>query len=147
MHSFSSSAKFIKLSSLVTAQQSLLIFLKITRSAKVHKKSSCPFQAGSFWSKFFSKIVFNQLYPIIQVNLYQKLLFLHQLSHNMTTDCPLNYKFNAWKFLAQNMGRTCCVQKLFLTFRTISVHNMFSHCSAKILASDKDLAAYLLNKN
>ena len=30
----------------------------------------------------------------VQVNLYQKLLFLHQLTHNMTTDCSLNYKFN-----------------------------------------------------
>ena len=75
----------------------------------------------------------------IQVNLCQKLLFLHQLTHNMTTDCSLNYKFNTWKFQAQNMGRTCCVQKLFLTFRTISVHNMFSPCSAKRRASDKDL--------
>ena len=62
----------------------------------------------------------------IQVNLCQKLLFLHQLTHNMTTDCALNYKLITWKFLAQNMGRTCCVQTLFLTFRTISVHNMFS---------------------
>ena len=30
------------------------------------------------------------------------------------------------RFQAQNMGRTCCVKRLFLTFRTISVHNMFS---------------------
>ena len=30
----------------------------------------------------------------VQVNLCQKLLFLHQLTHNMTTDCSLNYKFN-----------------------------------------------------
>ena len=37
------------------------------------------------------------------------------------------------------MGKTCCVQKLFLTFRTIYVYNMFSPCSAKIRASDKDL--------
>jgi hypothetical protein len=29
------------------------------------------------------------------------------------------------------LGRTCCVQKLFLTFRTIFVRNMFSPCSAK----------------
>ena len=57
----------------------------------------------------------------------------------MTTDCSLNYEFNTWKFQAQNMGRTCCVKKLFLTFRTIYVHNMFSPCSAKIRASDKDL--------
>ena len=30
----------------------------------------------------------------LQVNLCQKLLFLHQLTHNMTTYCSLNYKFN-----------------------------------------------------
>ena len=34
------------------------------------------------------------------------------------------------------MGRTCCVQRLFLTFRTIYVHSMFSPCSAKRRASD-----------
>ena len=28
---------------------------------------------------------------LLQVNLCQKLLFLHQLTHNMTTDCSLNY--------------------------------------------------------
>ena len=78
----------------------------------------------------------------IQVNLCQKLLFLHQLTHNMTTDCSLNYKFITWKFQAQNMGRTCCVQKSILTFRTIYVHNMFSSCSEKIRASDKDLPAH-----
>ena len=37
------------------------------------------------------------------------------------------------------MGRTCFVQKLFLTFGTIYVHNIFSPCSAKRRASDKDL--------
>ena len=76
---------------------------------------------------------------MVQVNLCQKLLFLHQLTHYMKTKCSLNYKFNTWKFQAQNMGRTCCVQKLFLTLRTISVHNMFSPCSSKRRASDKDL--------
>jgi hypothetical protein len=43
------------------------------------------------------------------------------------------------KIPSSNLGRTCCVQKLFLTFRTIFVHNMFSPCSAKKRASDKDL--------
>ena len=42
----------------------------------------------------------------IQVTLCQKLLFLHQLTHNMPTDCSLNYQFSTWKFQAQNMGRT-----------------------------------------
>ena len=43
------------------------------------------------------------------------------------------------KIPSSNLGRTCCVQKLFLTFRTFFVHNMFSPCSAKRRASDKDL--------
>ena len=30
----------------------------------------------------------------VQVNLCQKVLCLHQLTYNMTTDCSLNYKFN-----------------------------------------------------
>ena len=84
----------------------------------------------------------NEKNNFVQVNLCQKLFFLHQLTHTMTTDCSLNYKFNTWKFLAQNMGRTCCVQKLFLTFRTISVYKMFSPCSAKRRASDKDLPVW-----
>jgi len=43
------------------------------------------------------------------------------------------------KFPSSNLGRTCCVQELFPTFRTIFVHNMFSPCSAKRRPSDKDL--------
>ena len=43
------------------------------------------------------------------------------------------------KIPSSNLERTCCVQKLFLTFRTIFVHNMFSPCSAKRRISDKDL--------
>ena len=33
------------------------------------------------------------------------------------------------KIRSSNLGRTCCVQKLFFTFRAIYVHNMFSPCS------------------
>ena len=43
------------------------------------------------------------------------------------------------KIPSSTLGRTCCVQELFLTFRTIFVLNMFSPCSAKRRASDKDL--------
>ena len=43
------------------------------------------------------------------------------------------------KILSSNLRRTGFVHKLFLTFRTIFVHNMFSPCSAKRRASDKDL--------
>ena len=46
--------------------------------------------------------------------------------------------FASTKVPSSNLGRTSCVQKLFLTFRTTSVH-MFSPCSAIRRASDKDL--------
>ena len=49
----------------------------------------------------------------LQVNLFQKHLFLPQLTHNMAKDFSLNYKFSTLKFQAQNMSRTCCAHKLF----------------------------------
>ena len=73
----------------------------------------------------------------VQVNLCQKLLFLHlQYDDILLTELQVQYM----KIPSSNMGRTCCVQKLFLTFRTIFIHNMFSPCSAKRRASDKGLA-------
>ena len=76
----------------------------------------------------------------VQVNLCQKLLFLHQLTSN-TYDGKLFIELQVqyMKIPSSNLGRTCCVQKFFLTFRTIFVHNMFSRCSAKRRASDKEL--------
>ena len=43
----------------------------------------------------------------VQVNLFQKHLFLHQLTHNMTTDCSMIYEFSTRKFHEQNMLRAC----------------------------------------
>ena len=51
--------------------------------------------------------------PPVQVNLCQKLLFLHQLTHNMTTDCSLNYKFKTWKFQAQTLGEHVVYRNCF----------------------------------
>ena len=78
---------------------------------------------------------------IVQVNVCQKLLFLHQLTHNMTTDCSLNYKFNTWKLQAQTWGEHFFVQKLFLTFRTIFVHNI---CSPHVLQKEELLTKIYL---
>ena len=94
--------------------------------------------SNTFWN-----CIIGRRTTLVQLNLRQKLVFLHQLTHNMTTDCSLNYKFNTNIIIpSSNLGRTCCVQILFLTFRTIFVHNMFSPCSAKRRASDKDLPVY-----
>ena len=61
------------------------------------------------------------------VNLCQKLLFLHQLTHNMTTDCSLNYMFNTWEFQAQTWGehsvyRNCFWQSEQFLYTTCSPH-------------------------
>ena len=71
---------------------------------------------------------------MVQVNLFQKRLFLHQLTYNMTEDCSLNYQW-----VHENYRQwTCCVHKLgflgvVLTFRTIYVHNMFWACNFHVL--------------
>ena len=70
------------------------------------------------------------IFGSVQVNLCQKLLFLHQPTHNMTTDCSLYYKFNTWKFQAQTWGehvvyRNCSeCQKQF----------MYTTCSPQVWA-------------
>ena len=37
---------------------------------------------------------------LIQVNIFQKHLILHQLTHIMTKDCSFNYEFITWKLQA-----------------------------------------------
>ena len=63
----------------------------------------------------------------------------------MTMDCSLNYKFN---IVHENSKlkpvKNVFVQKLFLTFRTIFVHNMFSPCSEKRRGPDKDLPVQII---
>ena len=89
------------------------------------------------WLLILKKNICTHNIIYVQVNLFQKFLFLHQLTHNMTKYCSLNYKFSTWKFQAQNMGRTCCVQKLFWMSKqkekTIFVQNMFSPCSELVV--------------
>ena len=53
-----------------------------------------PEYTGEFYIFFAFLCDYFLLNSLLQVNLCQKLLFLHQLTHNMTTDCSLNYKFN-----------------------------------------------------
>ena len=93
----------------------------------------------------------------LQVNLFSEALILSSTN----PDFSLNYEFSTWKLQAKNMGRTCCVHKLFLfwhseqfMYTTCSEHaifmywtsnsmnNLSSYCGlvdAKIRGSDKDL--------
>ena len=85
---------------------------------------------------------------VIQVNLCHKILFfcIYLRTHRPQYDDRLFIELQVqyMKIPSSNLCRTCCVQKLFLTFRTIFVHNMFSPGSAKRRASDKDLPVFML---
>ena len=71
---------------------------------------------------------------ILQVNLCQKHLFLDQLTHNMTKDCSLIYQFSTCKLQAQNMGRTCCVHKLFECQNKNKKQFVCTTCSTHVLS-------------
>ena len=96
---------------------------------------------------------------LLQVNLCQKCLFLNQLTHYMTTDCPWNYQFSTWKLQAQNMlcrqivcflfwhseqftYTSCSELVVFMLWTGKSMNNLLSYCGlvdARTRASDKDL--------
>ena len=64
---------------------------------------------------------------------------MDQLTHNMTTDCSLNCKFNTWKFQAQNWAEHVVYRNCFWYSEQFLYTNMFSPCWTKRRASDKDL--------
>ena len=67
----------------------------------------------------------------LQVNLCLKVLFLHQLTHNMIL---VQYM----KIPSSNLGITCCTE-IVSDIQNNFLLNMFSPCSAKIRTSDKYL--------
>ena len=69
----------------------------------------------------------------MQVNLFQKPSFLHQLTHNMTRDCSLNSLFLFWHS-KQYLYTTC--------FQGNSINNLSWYCGltdSRMRASEKDL--------
>ena len=74
------------------------------RADKCHAFCHCRLSISTIVNTLLRVNTRSLLSSEVQVNLCQKLLFLHQLSHNMTTHCSLNYKFNTWKFQAQTWG-------------------------------------------
>jgi hypothetical protein len=69
------------------------------------------------------------------INLFQKHLFLHQLTHNMTTDCLLNYEFSTRKIQVQNMLCTknvfCFdIQNNFCTLHVLLVFFLYWTCNS-----------------
>ena len=84
-------------------------------------RSSSLFTSKSFIVYTFSRLIHKSLqmkganHLTLQVNLCQKLLFLHQLTHNITT----------------HTCRTCCVHKLLFLFWH-SVQFWYTTCSAYV---------------
>ena len=75
----------------------------------------------------------------VQVNLFQKHSFLHQLTHNMTTDCFLFWHSKQFVYT------TCSQHVLSVEFSCTehnSMNNLWSYCGlvdTRISASEKDL--------
>jgi hypothetical protein len=78
-------------------------------------------------------------------------LSLHQLTHNMTTDCSLNYKFDTWKFQAQTWGehvvnRNCFRHSEQILYTTCSPHVLQKEeLLKKIYLYDTNLYMYYFN--
>ena len=88
------------------------------------------------------------------------LLFLHQITHNITIDCLLNYQFSTWKLQTQNMlytqivlfqhseqfmFTTCSELAIFMYWACNSMKNILSYSGlvdTRLSASEKDLPAY-----
>ena len=92
-----------------------------------------------FWSLLLvqTSLVHLKDLSLLQVNLCQKLLFLHQLTNSMTTDCSLNYKFNTWKFKAWTWGehavhRNCFWHSEQFLYTTWSPHVLQKEVLTKI---------------
>ena len=81
---------------------------------EVHKQKKVIQETKSSLIQRIENNVNNGTTPLslIQVNLFQKGSFLHQLTHNMTTDCSLIYDFLSRKIQVQNM---LCTKIVFCT--------------------------------
>ena len=89
------------------------------------------------------KICLNKVYITVK-SLSEALIFAStnpQYDDRLFIELQVQYM----KIPNSNLGRTCCEQKLFLTFRTFFVHNLFFPCSAKRRASDKDIPVLYIN--
>ena len=77
-------------------------------------RSYNPHFLDRIFRKFFNFSYNKEMYVCIVENwgkfykqyrwIFSEALILYQLTHNMTTDCSLNFKFNTWKFQAHTWG-------------------------------------------
>ena len=101
-------------------------FVRIIENLLVFLRFGC----NSYITNIKTQLYFSEQ---IQVNLCQKLLFLHQLTNNMTTDCSLNYKFNTWKFRAQTWREHVGYRNCFWH----SEQFLYTTCSPHVLQKEE----------
>ena len=86
------------------------------------------------FGKFFGKYIL--------VNLCQKLLFLHQLTHNMMTNCALFMKIVSSEYLQYML----CTQIVILFCLDIQNNFGTQHVLQMLGASEKDLPVQMSSK-
>ena len=88
----------------------------------------------TLWFLWFFKIVCYIFYSCTGKSLSEALIFAStnpQCDDRLFIELQVQYM----KIPSSNLERTCCVQKFFLAFRTIFVHNMFWTCNFLVLNS------------
>ena len=120
-----------------TKQIHSFVFLENLRRAQTAFGFIWPLMQNWFW--YYSHSI-QQPITKLQANVCQKLLFLHQLTHNMTADCSLNYKFNTWKFQAQTWGEHVVRRNSFWH----SEQFLYSTCSPHVLQKEELLTKIYL---
>ena len=114
---------------------------------KSHEKINTIFVISaiiaSIWNVFIKLTWWKTYSKLLQVNLFQKHSFLNQLTHNMTTDCSLNYKFNTWKFQAQTWGEHVVYRNCFWH----SEQFLYTTCSPHVLQKEELLTKIYLYLN
>ena len=122
-------------------EKKLPYFCRLDSSLYLIKDTKIFFDTLTFMM-ISNKFWILQVETLLQVNLCQKLLFLHQLTHNMTTDSSWitsSIHENSKLKPGENMLCTEIVSDIQNNFCTQHVLPMFSPCSSKRRGSDKDL--------
>ena len=83
----------------------------------------------------FSLFNWNVRINQIQVNLCRKHLFLRHLTHNMTTDCSLNYEFGTMKLQENSILVLCSSLFMLCTKNVLNVKTENNMCGFLALNS------------
>ena len=115
---------------------------KIATGCKIHW-GFCLIHSSKYqiqFKTFYLVHLLSTTWVLVQVNLCQELLFLHQLTHNVTSDCSFKYKFNSRKFKAQTWAEHVVYRNCFWD----SEQFLFTTCSPHVLQKEELLTKIYL---